>query len=31
MLQNNHWAWAQKVPDGRKDVRTDRDIGVGLA
>jgi predicted O-methyltransferase YrrM len=30
MLQNNWWAWAQKVPDGSKDVKIDRDIGTGV-
>ncbi|HEY7765844.1 MAG TPA: class I SAM-dependent methyltransferase [Aestuariivirgaceae bacterium] len=27
IVQNNSWAWAQKVPDGRKDVNTDRPFG----
>jgi len=30
IVQSNSWAWAQKTPDGRKTVVTDRAIGEGF-
>jgi predicted O-methyltransferase YrrM len=30
LIQSNWWAWAQKVPDGRKDIQAGREIGQGL-
>jgi predicted O-methyltransferase YrrM len=30
IVQSNCWAWAQKTPDGRKDIVKDRPIGIGI-